>query len=67
VLQLEEVGVEDNFFELGGDSLKVMQLMSLVGQTFEVKLQLDAFYKSPTIASLCEYIAAQEPSVQSAD
>ena len=56
VLGLEKVGIEDNFFEIGGHSLKAMQAISRIGDTFSVELPLKKLFQLPTIAELAKGI-----------
>lgn len=52
VLRMEKVGVKDNFFELGGHSLKAMQIVSQIYKKLGVKINLQDFFSSATIAAL---------------
>jgi len=65
VLGLEEIGVNDNFFELGGNSLLATQAMSHVCDTLQVDVSLRAFFGSPTVAGLVEYVEEARQSGQS--
>ena len=56
VLGLEKVGIEENFFEIGGHSLKAMQAISRIGDTFSVELPLKKLFQLPTIAELAKDI-----------
>jgi len=56
VLGLEKVGIEENFFEIGGHSLKAMQAISRIGDTFSVELPLKKLFQLPTIAELAKEI-----------
>ncbi|RXZ79615.1 acyl carrier protein [Paenibacillaceae bacterium] len=49
------MGVDDNFFELGGNSLKAVQVVSCLSQTFEVDIH-DVF-QFQTIAALAQKIS----------
>ena len=52
VLGLEKMGIEDNFFEIGGHSLKAMQAIARIGDTFSIELPLKKLFQLPTIAEL---------------
>lgn len=58
LLDLDEVGVEDNFFDLGGHSLLVMQLLYVVEQQLQQRMDLKQFIFQPTIAHLAAALAA---------
>ena len=49
VLGLPTVGLRSNFFALGGHSLKVVDLVSRIRETFAVDLPLRVAYESPTV------------------
>jgi len=54
----EKIGINVNFFDIGGYSLKATTLLSKIHKEFNVKVQLAAFFQTPTIRSLAEYIKA---------
>ncbi len=54
LLGLEKVCIYDNFFDLGGHSLLASQLVSRLGETFQIELSLRTFFQSPTVADLAE-------------
>ena len=58
VLGVEQVGVYDNFFERGGHSLLAMQVISRIGQVFQVDLPVRALFETATVAGLAERIEA---------
>ncbi|MGJ3248939.1 MAG: amino acid adenylation domain-containing protein [Elainellaceae cyanobacterium] len=66
VLDIEEIGITDNFFELGGNSLRLMELMSQVEQTYQSSVSLDDFFKVPTISGLVQQIQQTTASTISA-
>src|SRR5205085_3299483 len=55
-LGIEMIGIHDNFFELGGDSLLATQLISRVGDAFQIELPLRDLFESPTVAGLAEHV-----------
>ncbi|BBH51843.1 non-ribosomal peptide synthetase [Fluviispira sanaruensis] len=52
VLKIDSIGVSDDFFNLGGQSLKVIQMLSLLANKYQIKIPLCNFYKTPTILGL---------------
>ena len=54
VLDLPRVGIEDKFYELGGDSLKALQLLTLVEQRFGKDLPISLLFRDPTVAEMAE-------------
>ncbi|NEQ54540.1 MAG: NAD-dependent epimerase/dehydratase family protein, partial [Leptolyngbya sp. SIO3F4] len=56
VLNISPIGIHDSFFELGGDSLRLMQLMAQIECSFELTLDIAAFFKQPTISALCKQL-----------
>uniref|UniRef100_UPI000FD80AED non-ribosomal peptide synthetase n=1 Tax=Paenibacillus xylaniclasticus TaxID=588083 RepID=UPI000FD80AED len=52
LLGIERVGVTDDFFALGGHSLKAMQLVSLIHQSFGVEVPLRSLFEHSTIEEL---------------
>jgi amino acid adenylation domain-containing protein len=62
MLKLGRVGRSDNFFAIGGNSLKAVQVLSRVTQTFAVTVSVREFFAQPTVAGLA---AAIEHAVQS--
>ncbi len=56
VLEEPSFGIEDNFFALGGHSLKAMQIVVRIRDTFGLELSLKTVFESPTIEKLAEKI-----------
>lgn len=54
ILGVNQISIADNFFELGGNSLKAVQVVSRLSQTFEVDIH-DVF-QFQTIAALAQKI-----------
>ena len=48
-------------FYLGGDSLLATQIMSRVGEAFQVELPLQVLFESPTINELAEILQDTKP------
>lgn len=56
-LHFHPVGTHDRFDELGGDSLRILQVISRLSDTFLVRLAIRDFLTNPTIASLAPLIS----------
>ena len=56
LLKLKEVGIHDNFFGLGGHSLLATQLISSIGDTFQVDIPLRKIFETPTVCDLAESV-----------
>lgn len=56
LLDLERVGIDQDFLKIGGHSLKVMNLVSLIYQKFEIEMHLNDVFNRLTIQGLAEYI-----------
>jgi len=64
-LGIDELGVHDNLFDLGGNSLLAMQIIARVENSFRVKVPLNRFLESSTIASLSRTISTPLGSIES--
>jgi amino acid adenylation domain-containing protein len=49
VLDIDKVGMGDNFFDVGGTSLRAVQLIENIKQTFNVDLSVVTLFQHPTI------------------
>jgi len=49
VLGCAEVGIDDNFFALGGHSLKAMEVVSMLRDTFRLEVPAELVFLAPTI------------------
>jgi acyl transferase domain-containing protein len=58
-LKIEEINLEDNFFALGGDSLSALDIKDAICNQFYVDVPLQAFFDSPTVASMAERLQNQ--------
>jgi acyl carrier protein len=56
VLGLERVGRSDNFFSLGGNSLKSIQVLVRLKDTYGINVQVRNFFNAPTIAGLAAHV-----------
>ncbi len=48
--------LEDDFFEMGGDSLKVITLIGMIHDRFEVRLPVAMIYNSPTLGLMIDRV-----------
>ena len=60
LLELPAVRAEDNFYALGGDSLRLMQLLLRLNQTFGTMLVASRFRKLATLGELAAHIERHE-------
>ncbi|KAB8028092.1 non-ribosomal peptide synthetase [Fluviispira multicolorata] len=60
VLKMDSIGISDDFFDLGGQSLKVIQMLSLLSNKYHIKIPLCNFYKVPTVLGLEKMISENE-------
>ena len=56
LLGIEKVGVQDDYFELGGDSLRAIQVIARMSETFNIEIQLQMLSDNPTIKRMAEKI-----------
>jgi len=55
VLGRKKIGINDNYFELGGDSIKAIQVASLLNLD-NLKLQVRDIFQYPVIAELAQHV-----------
>jgi tyrocidine synthetase-3 len=55
----EKIGTADDFYSLGGDSIKAIQLISLINACFSVQLTLAEFFQAKSIQSLAQVIESK--------
>ncbi len=58
VLGLDKLGRADNFFTVGGNSLKSIQVLARIKESFGVELSVREFFAAPTVAGLAARIEA---------
>jgi tetratricopeptide (TPR) repeat protein/acyl carrier protein len=56
VLGVVKVDIHDNFYELGGDSLKVVILVSIIHDIFNVDIEIKKVFQFPTVETQAEII-----------
>ena len=60
ILGIKPVGIHDKFLELGGDSLKATRIVSIVLDTFRVKLSVQTLLDAPTVAAMAIVITQRQ-------
>ncbi|MCI4139217.1 phosphopantetheine-binding protein, partial [Bacillus vallismortis] len=63
VLDVEDISIDDNFFELGGNSILIINLISVIEDQFNVKLDFKNFISNSTIEKLAPFIDVHEKAV----
>jgi acyl carrier protein len=56
LLGQQRFGINQSFFDCGGNSLKAIQLVSYMEQTFDVELRMVDVFQNPTIRQLAQLI-----------
>jgi amino acid adenylation domain-containing protein len=56
VLEVAPIGTDDLFLSIGGDSLKATRIIGKLEQRFGLRVAMDAFFDSRTIAGLAQLI-----------
>jgi non-ribosomal peptide synthetase component F/acyl carrier protein len=62
VLGRSDIGVLDDFFDLNGNSLRAIQVIARIRETWGVSIRAMNFFESPTVAALASAVAAGSPS-----
>jgi amino acid adenylation domain-containing protein/thioester reductase-like protein/non-ribosomal peptide synthase protein (TIGR01720 family) len=62
VLKVKQIGINNNFFELGGNSLKAIQLVSLMVKNFDVKISHIFQYR--TVADLAANVLFNKDNIK---
>ncbi|MEX2964159.1 amino acid adenylation domain-containing protein, partial [Microbulbifer sp. TYP-18] len=60
VLGVQQLGRYDSFFALGGHSLKAIQLVSLVQDSFQVKFSVKDIFERPSLFEQAQYLVDAE-------
>ncbi|WP_025028857.1 non-ribosomal peptide synthetase [Caldalkalibacillus mannanilyticus] len=60
VLGQQKIGMNDNFFELGGDSIRAIQLISLMNNECKWNLKIQELYQHPTIKDISLFMQQKE-------
>jgi fengycin family lipopeptide synthetase D len=62
VLQLDKelISINRNFLELGGNSLKIVELTSMINEAFKCNISIADIFSYPTIVSLRDFIRDNE-------
>lgn len=63
ILKVQQVGIDDNFFDLGGHSLLIVQMFARLRASFQVDLQLQDLFESPTVATFAERLGTAHQSL----
>jgi amino acid adenylation domain-containing protein len=59
-LGIEKIGVTDDLFDLGGDSLKAINILSIIHKELNVVIPIKEFFDNPTIEGVAAYLADRE-------
>ncbi|WP_169713522.1 non-ribosomal peptide synthetase [Paludifilum halophilum] len=62
VLQTQNIGLTDNFFDIGGYSLKAVELLDAINETFGVELPLSTLFQKSTVMEICDHIRNETPT-----
>ncbi len=57
-LDIEKIGITDDLFDLGGDSLKAVNILSIVQKELNVVIPIKEFFDNSTIEGVAKYLAA---------
>ncbi|MFC2145724.1 amino acid adenylation domain-containing protein [Acidobacteriota bacterium] len=57
---IEKIGVNDDLFDLGGDSLKAINIISIIQKELKVTIPIKQFFDFSTIEGVANYIAGAE-------
>ncbi|MCP5049360.1 MAG: amino acid adenylation domain-containing protein, partial [bacterium] len=52
----KKIGIHSDFFQLGGNSLKAVQLVSIIHQQFNIKPELTKLFNGPKLSQVAQFI-----------
>lgn len=64
-IEKEKISINANFFDLGGDSLKIIQLNSILVDLFKIDIPTVELFKYPTISSFLNYLTRNKNKADS--
>jgi acyl transferase domain-containing protein len=67
ILGIEGLGVDDNFMSLGGNSLLAVQAITRTGDSFQVDLAIEDFFKDPTVRGIAHIVLNKVSSLAAPD
>ena len=59
LLDRRTVGTDDNFFDIGGHSLLLVQLQTLLKESFGASVPISELFAHPTVRSLARQLASR--------
>lgn len=60
ILKRTDFGIEDSFMEIGGVSIEVVEMMSIIGEKYNIETEYSDFINEPTISGLEKMILSAE-------
>ncbi|WP_163777850.1 non-ribosomal peptide synthetase [Myxococcus vastator] len=67
VLAVDQVGARDNFFDLGGQSMKAVQVVARIQESWKVEVSLRVLFEHPTLDALAKHLETlQQPGAPAA-
>jgi len=57
VLRVDDIGRHDQFFDRGGDSLRAIEVIERIQESFGVPLTMDDLLENPSVAAVAQIIA----------
>jgi len=57
---VDRIGVTDDLFDLGGDSLKALNILSIINKELNAVIPIKEFFDHPTIEGVAKYLAGAE-------